>query len=74
MDVMPQIVIPQIVIPQIVIPQNVMAANVMPQIAIKEKKPTFKNIMAELLKPPPKDETKPNINLGGGHFSKLDKI
>ena len=50
-------------------PANVMAANV-----IKEKKPTFKNIMAELLKPPPKDETKPNINLGGGHFSKLDKI
>jgi hypothetical protein len=53
---------------------NVMAANVMPANVIKEKKPTFKNIMAELLKPPPKDETKPNINLGGGHFSKLDKI
>lgn len=64
MDVMPQIVMPQIVIPQIVIPQ----------IAVKEKKPTFKNIMAELLKPLPKDDTKPNINLGGGHFSKLDKI
>ena len=61
---MPQIVIPQIVIPQIMIPQ----------IAIKEKKPTFKNIMAELLKPPPKDELKPNINLGGGQFPKLDKI
>jgi hypothetical protein len=59
MDVMPQIVMPQIVIPQI---------------AVKEKKPTFKNIMAELLKPLPKDDTKPNINLGGGHFSKLDKI
>jgi len=59
MDVMPQIVMPQIV---------------MPQIVIKEKKPTFKNIMADLLKPPPKDETKPNINLGGGQFPKLDKI
>lgn len=46
----------------------------MPQIVIKEKKPTFKNIMAELLKPPPKEEPKPNINLGGGHFPKLDKI
>jgi hypothetical protein len=53
---------------------DVMPQIVMPQIVIKEKKPTFKNIMAELLKPPPKDETKPNINLGGGHFPKLDKI
>ena len=69
MDVMPQIVMPQIVMTQNVMTQNVMTAN-----AIKEKKPTFKNIMAELLKPPPKDETKPNINLGGGQFSKLDKI
>lgn len=67
MDVVPSM--PQIVMPQIVIPQIVMPANV-----IKEKKPTFKNIMAELLKPPPKEEPKPNINLGGGHFPKLDKI
>jgi hypothetical protein len=65
-------VMPQIVIPQIVMPANVMPANVMP--AVKEKKPTFKNIMAELLKPPPKEEPKLNINLGGGHFPKLDKI
>ena len=62
------------VMPQIVMPQNVMTQNVMTANVIKEKKPTFKNIMAELLKPPPKDETKPNINLGGGQFSKLDKI
>jgi hypothetical protein len=63
MDVMPQIVMPQTAVVQTVVaPQT------------KKKKPTFKNIMAELLKPPPKDETKPNINLGGGHFPKLDKI
>jgi hypothetical protein len=40
----------------------------------KEKKPTYKSIMADLLKPPPKDDTKPNIHLGGGHFTKLEKI
>jgi hypothetical protein len=40
----------------------------------KEKKPTYKSIMAALLKPPPKDETKPNIHLGGGQFQKLEKI
>ena len=40
----------------------------------KIKKPKFKNIMAELLKPPPKEE-KPNVHLsGGGQFSKLEKI
>jgi len=65
---------PQIVMTQNVMTANVMTANVMAANVIKEKKPTFKNIMAELLKPPPKDETKPNINLGGGHFPKLDKI
>jgi hypothetical protein len=48
------------------------AMPAMPQ--IKEKKPTFKSIMAELLKPPPKDDTKPNVNLGGGQFTKLEKI
>jgi hypothetical protein len=37
-------------------------------------KQKYKNIMAELLKPPPKEE-KPNVHLsGGGQFSKLDKI
>ncbi len=42
--------------------------------ANKIKKPNFKNIMAELLKPPPKEE-KPNVHLsGGGQFSKLEKI
>ena len=42
--------------------------------ANKLKKPKFKNIMAELLKPPPKEE-KPNVHLsGGGQFSKLEKI
>ena len=42
--------------------------------ANKIKNPKFKNIMAELLKPPPKEE-KPNVHLsGGGQFSKLEKI
>ena len=37
-------------------------------------KKKYKNIMAELLKPQPKEE-KPNVHLsGGGQFSKLDKI
>jgi hypothetical protein len=45
----------------------------MPQPIIKEKKPTYKSIMADLLKPPPKDD-KPNIHLGGGQFTKLEKI
>lgn len=74
MDVMPQIVMPQNVMTANMMTQNVMTQNVMTANVIKEKKPTFKNIIAELLKPPPKDETKPNINLGGGQFSKLDKI
>ena len=38
------------------------------------KPKTYKNIMRELMKPPPKEE-KPNIHLsGGGVFKKLDKI
>ena len=65
MEVMPQmsqtIVSQTIVTSQIVLPQ------------IKEKKPTYKSIMADLLKPPPKDD-KPNIHLGGGQFTKLEKI
>ncbi len=39
----------------------------------KIKKPTYKSIMADLLKPLPKDD-KPNIHLGGGQFTKLEKI
>ncbi len=38
------------------------------------KPKTYKNIMKELMKPPPKEE-KLNIHLsGGGVFKKLDKI
>ena len=38
------------------------------------KKKSYNSVMAELLKPPPKED-KPNIHLsGGGQFSKLDKI
>jgi len=41
---------------------------------IKKKKRTYNDIMNELLKPPPKEDT-PNIHLsGGGQFSKLEKI
>jgi hypothetical protein len=40
----------------------------------KEKPKKFKNILKELMTPPPKEE-KPNIHLsGGGVFKKLDKI
>ena len=40
----------------------------------KPKKKSYNSVMAELLKPPPKED-KPNIHLsGGGKFSKLDKI
>jgi hypothetical protein len=67
------------VMPQIVMPQT---ATVMSETGTsktgasqtKEKKPTYKSIMSALLKPPPKDDTKPNIHLGGGHFTKLEKI
>ena len=41
---------------------------------LKKKKKSYNSVMAELLKPPPKED-KPNIHLsGGGQFSKLDKI
>jgi hypothetical protein len=41
---------------------------------VSKPKKKYNNIMAELLKPPLKEE-KPNIHLsGGGQFSKLDKI
>ena len=59
--IMPENMIPPIEIQQIEIPKS-------------DKKPTYKSIMAGLLKPPPKDDDKPNINLGGGQFTKLDKI
>lgn len=36
-------------------------------------KNNYKNMMSELMKPLPKED-KPNIHLGGGIFSKLDKI
>ena len=39
----------------------------------KIKKPTYKSIMADFLKPLPKED-KPNIHLGGGQFTKLEKI
>jgi hypothetical protein len=52
---------------------DAMPQTQMPTIT-KEKKPTYKSIMADLLKPPPKDDTKPNIHLGGGQFTKLEKI
>ena len=39
----------------------------------KPKVKKYKNIMDDLMKPPPKEE-KPNIHLGGGVFKKLDKI
>jgi hypothetical protein len=41
---------------------------------VSKPKKKYNTLMAELLKPPPKEE-KPNIHLsGGGQFSKLDKI
>jgi len=36
-------------------------------------KNSYKNMMADFMKPLPKED-KPNIHLGGGTFSKLDKI
>jgi hypothetical protein len=49
---------------------NQIVANV----PIVKPKPSYKNIMTDLMKPLPKDDTKPNIHLGGGQFTKLDKI
>jgi hypothetical protein len=63
MEVMPQMSQPLVT--------SQTGTTVLPQ--IKEKKPTYKSIMADLLKPPPKDD-KPNIHLGGGQFTKLEKI
>ena len=54
---------------------DIMPSLSMPSpIVEKPPKPSYKNIMADLMKPPPKDETKPNIHLGGGQFPKLDTI
>jgi hypothetical protein len=79
MDVLPQIVMPQTTMSDTEVTQTKMAQTmsqtithtVLPQ--TKEKKPTYKSIMAEFLKPLPKVD-KPNIHLGGGHFTKLEKI
>lgn len=50
------------------------ATNVSTNVTTIKSKKKYKTIMAELLKPPPKEE-KPNVHLsGGGQFSKLDKI
>ncbi len=45
-----------------------------PTSQIIKPKPSYKNMMADLMKPLPKDDTKPNIHLGGGQFTKLEKI
>jgi len=65
MDIMPN----QIVMKN---PNQIVAQN--PNVPIVKPKPIYKNIMADLMKPLPKDDTKPNIHLGGGQFTKLDKI
>ena len=55
-------------------PINVLSNPPINVVSNKSKKKSYNSIMAELLKPPPKEE-KPNIHLsGGGQFSKLDKI
>ena len=77
MDVMPQIVMSQSANKQTVISETGTSETGTSETGTsqnKEKKPTYKSIMAALLKPPPKDDTKPNIHLGGGHFQKLEKI
>ena len=69
MEVMPHTVMPHTVMPHTVTSQTVTTHEGLPKI----KKPTYKSIMADLLKPLPKDD-KPNIHLGGGQFTKLEKI
>jgi hypothetical protein len=50
------------------------STNVSTNVTTIKPKKKYKTIMAELLKPPPKEE-KSNVHLsGGGQFSKLDKI
>jgi len=60
---------------QIVMPSSVVSTSQIvttPQII--KPKPSYKNMMADIMKPLPKDDTKPNIHLGGGQFTKLEKI
>ena len=61
------------VINEIVINDHVINGPIQPIINEIKSKKKFKNIMTQLLKPPPKED-KPNIHLGGGQFSKLEKI
>jgi hypothetical protein len=68
MDIMPQMT-SQTNMSYSVTSQTVTTHESLPKI----KKPTYKSIMADLLKPLPKDD-KPNIHLGGGQFTKLEKI
>jgi hypothetical protein len=58
---------------------DIMPSPSMPPLIVEKSspivaKPSYKNIMADLMKPLIKDDSKPNIHLGGGQFSKLDKI
>ena len=62
MDIMPSIT-------QTMVDQTMTSQEGLPKI----KKPTYKSIMADFLKPLPKED-KPNIHLGGGQFTKLEKI
>ena len=69
MDVMPHPVTSHPMVTQTMTSHPMTTQEDLPKI----KKPTYKSIMADLLKPPPKDD-KPNIHLGGGQFTKLEKI
>ncbi len=67
MEVMPSTTQPMVT--HSVTSQTMVAQEGLPKI----KKPTYKSIMADFLKPLPKED-KPNIHLGGGQFTKLEKI
>ena len=70
MDVMPSTTQPVTTQPVThSVTQPMVAQESLPKI----KKPTYKSIMADFLKPLPKED-KPNIHLGGGQFTKLEKI
>ncbi len=64
MDIMPSLSTPTLIMPSLIVEKP----------TPKMPKPTYKNIIADLMKPLTKDDSKPNIHLGGGQFSKLDKI
>uniref|UniRef100_A0A6C0JIU6 Uncharacterized protein n=1 Tax=viral metagenome TaxID=1070528 RepID=A0A6C0JIU6_9ZZZZ len=55
---------------QPIMTMNVSTMNTCTKPKIKN---SYKNMMADFMKPLPKED-KPNIHLGGGTFSKLDKI